>query len=102
MANTWVYLLLIFGCLLTCVSSCVLVCRWVAIPFHGLLGIFAHILGIVTVYMATSKMQPADYEYLENNNCGEVALDAEFLKQQMGSQWILALIFTFLVNVGCY
>jgi len=52
--------------------------------------------------MATSKMQPADYEYLENNNCGEVALDAEFLKQQMGSQWILALIFTFLVNVGCY
>lgn len=102
MVNTWVYVVLIFGCLLSCVSACVLVCRWVAIPFHGLVGIFAHIFGIVTVYMATSKMKPSDYDYLNSNKCEEVALDAEFLKQQMSSQWILALIFTFLVNVGCY
>ena len=64
MANTLVYLCLIFGCLLTFINSCVLVCCCVAIPFHGFLGIFSYILGFITVHMATSNIQPADYEYL--------------------------------------
>ncbi len=50
MATAWkVYLVLAIGCLFSCVGGPLLLCRWIAIPFHLLPGLFLHIYAIFTL-----------------------------------------------------
>ena len=55
MATAWaVYLVLAIGCLFSCVGGPLLLCRWIAIPFHLLPGLFLHVYAIFTLQGAVS------------------------------------------------
>jgi len=98
--NTYVYSVLIFGCFLSCISGPVILMRWVALPFHCLLGLMVHIFAISMVFYARDS-PGGDHCAIEGNAPDEVVADALFLKEMMASQWYMALIFTILVSSGC-
>ena len=44
------YIILAFFALMSCVGGPILVVRWVAIPFHLLIGVFLHAYGIYCLF----------------------------------------------------
>ena len=98
--NMYVYIMLAFGCILSCASSLAVVMRWLALPFHWICGLFGHLAAIAATFVVASSEGGV---YCSEDASNETVKEhATFLITQKGSQWWLAAIFTFLVlYIGC-